>query len=84
MRCLLMHKNIEVATIEYESGVITDIYEILCKKHMPVGTYRESMTLQLVRVYLQAWQRNRVIPENRLNLRDVLNATVNTVYFLER
>lgn len=82
MRCLLMHKNIEVATIEYESGVITNVYEILCERHMPIGSFRRGMTLPLVRIYLQAWQRNRAIPEDRLNLQDILNATGNTVYFL--
>lgn len=82
MRCLLMHKNIEVATIEYESGVITNVYEILCERHMPIGSYRKGMTLQLIRVYLQAWQRSRVIPEDRLNLKDVLAKTGKTMQFL--
>lgn len=82
MRCLLMHKNIEVATIEYESGVITNVNEILCERHMPIGSFQKGMTLPLVRIYLQAWQRNRAIPEDRLNLQDILNATGNITYFL--
>ena len=41
MRCLLMHKDIEVATIEYESGVITNVNEILCERHMPIGSFKK-------------------------------------------
>ena len=74
MKATLLHKNIEVAYIEYESGMITQIRQILKPEHMPIGTYSTGMTKDMCRIYLQAWQRYRMIPSDRLNLNIVLES----------
>lgn len=73
MQAILMHKNIEIAVIEYEHGRITALKEIINAKHMPVGTYAPTMTKGVCLVYLQAWQKYRTIPSTRTNLSAVLN-----------
>lgn len=74
MKATLMHKNIEVAYIEYEAGMITQVYQILIPEHMPIGTCFAGMTKDMCRVYLQSWQKYRMIPSDRLNLDLVLGS----------
>lgn len=39
MKCKLMHKNIPVASVEFDevTGVFTKIYEVINSAHLPVG-----------------------------------------------
>lgn len=46
MRATFLHKNIEVAYIEYESGMITQIRQILKPEHT---TYSAGMTKDIRR-----------------------------------
>lgn len=82
MRALLLHKNIEVASIECECGTISEVKEILNRNHMPVGTFLPDMTNAMCCVYLQAWQRARMIPSDRINLQEVLRHTDKDIFLL--
>lgn len=82
MRKILMHKDIEVAVVEFEDGKITGLTEILNKKHMPVGTCAPGFSYPFCNVYLQAWQRGRAVPEDRLNLAEVVRSAGMDIYQL--
>ena len=82
MKAILMHKNIEVATIDYQDGLISGVREILNRKHMPIGTYLPTMQREMCSVYLQAWQRTRAIPMDRTNLPLVIETTGRDVFQL--
>ncbi len=69
MNAFLMHKNIETAVIEYDQGRIFGLSEIVTPDHMPVGTYYPGMDLKLSEVFLRAWQKSRLIPSDRINLK---------------
>ena len=79
MKCMLMHKNTEVAAIEIneESGKITAITEVINAQHAPVGTLSrkkqkegndESIDLSLIK----DWWRSRSIPASRAGLSETL------------
>lgn len=82
MKAVLMHKNIEVAVIDYQDGLISDVREILNRDHMPIGTYLPTMQREMCSVYLQAWQRTRAIPMDRTNLPLVMETTGRDVFQL--
>lgn len=77
---ILMHKEKEVAVVSVRNGMITDIKAILDEKHMPVGTYLTGRDPGLCGMYLQAWQRSRALPDDRLNLERVTAANGTDVF----
>lgn len=83
MQGTLMHKNIDVALIEYQNGAICKLYEIINTKHMPIGTYSRGMSIALSEVYLRAWQRARAIPLDRLNFSMLLKNSGFDIFRLE-
>lgn len=82
MQAVLMHKNIEVAAIEFEDGKISEVREILAPTHMPIGTYLPAMNSGLCCAYLQAWQRSRAIPGDRNNLQMIFDSTGEDIFRL--
>lgn len=71
MQYILMHKDIEVATlkVDIETGNIQKVLEVLNTKHMPVGTYPANM---VDRTALNEWIGDRSIPVYRDNLDTIL------------
>ena len=82
MDILLMHKNIEVARVVLDNGSISNVKEVLTPKHMPIGTYLPTMGNRLCTMYLQAWQRSRVIPNDRTNLSFIMKETDKSIFQL--
>lgn len=82
MKSVLMHKNIEVASIECDHSAISSVYEILNSEHMPIGTYKSEMRLDMCNAYLSAWQRMRAIPSDRTNFKLVLQTAKMDIYEL--
>lgn len=70
MKAILMHKDIEVAVIDYDDGEIVSLDEVLCSEHMPtpIGACSSDVPKPFIEVYLRAWQRNRMVPGDRSNL----------------
>lgn len=72
MRCKLMHKNIPVATLEFDeiTGVFTKIYAVINQSHLPVGV--PTINGIADRRELHAWWLARAIPASRLGLKEAL------------
>ena len=72
MRCKLMHKNIPVATLEFDeiTGVFTKIYDVINQSHLPVGVPIINGIAD--RRELHAWWLARAIPASRLGLKEAL------------
>lgn len=73
MRYTLMHKNIAVADIEIDEtiGGITQIYEVLAKKHLPIGVVRVEYSMEIIDRYaINQWFANRCIPSRRMGIPD--------------
>ena len=71
MQYILMHKDIEVVTLEVdiETGNIQRVLEVLNIKHMPVGTYPANM---VDRTALNEWIGDRSLPMNRSAVKDII------------
>ena len=69
-RKVLMHKDVPVAILEMEEGVIEVVYEVLDCAHLPVGVSGD--TLKAIRNDLRDWWALRAIPSSRGNIRFVL------------
>lgn len=72
MKCKLMHKNIPVASLEFDevTGVFTKIYEVINSAHLPVGVPVVNGIAD--RRELHAWWMARAIPASRLGLKEAL------------
>lgn len=72
MKCKLMHKNIPVATLEFDeiTGVFTKIYDVINQSHLPVGV--PTINGIADRRELHAWWLARAIPASRLGLKEAL------------
>lgn len=72
MKCKLMHKNIPVASVEFDevTGVFTKIYEVINSAHLPVGVPVVNGIAD--RRELHAWWMARAIPASRLGLKEAL------------
>ena len=69
----LMHKNLEVATLEIDedNGVISKVIKVHDMGHMPVGTVVSNF-VDGARV--REWWSSRSIPSSRSGIRDVLES----------
>ena len=72
MKCKLMHKNIPVASLEFDeiTGVFTKIYDVINVSHLPVGVPVINSIAD--RRELHAWWLARAIPQSRLGLKEAL------------
>lgn len=72
MKCKLMHKNIPVASLEFDeiTGVFTKIYDVINVSHLPVGVPVINGIAD--RRELHAWWLARAIPQSRLGLKEAL------------
>lgn len=72
MKCKLMHKNIPVASLEFDeiTGVFTKIYDVINPSHLPVGIPTVNGIAD--RRELHAWWMARAIPSSRLGLKEAL------------
>ena len=72
MKCKFMHKNIPVATLEFDeiTGVFTKIYDVINTSHLPVGVPIVNGIAD--RRELHAWWFARAIPASRLGLKEAL------------
>ena len=72
MKCKLMHKNIPVASLEFDevTGVFTSIYDVINPLHLPVGV--PVVNGMADRRELHAWWVARAIPASRLGLKEAL------------
>ena len=72
MKCILMHREKEVAEIELdEFSNITRIYEVYSQEHFPVGTVGKQGVDKRT---LANWWSKRSRPASRSGLRETLNA----------
>ena len=71
MKYVLMHKDIEVATLEVdiETGNIQKVLKVLNTKHMPVGTYSVDT---VDRTILNEWIGDRSLSVSRSAVRDII------------
>lgn len=72
MKCKLMHKNIPVASVEFDeiTGVFTKIYDVISPPHLPVGVTMPNGIAD--RRELHEWWYGRAIPASRLGLKEAL------------
>lgn len=72
MKCKLMHKNIPVASVEFDeiTGVFTKVYDVINPSHLPVGI--PTINGNADRRELHAWWLARAIPASRLGLKEAL------------
>lgn len=72
MKCILMHKNVPVADVEFDeiTGAYTKIYDVINPLHLPVGVQMRNGTAD--RRDLHEWWSARSIPSSRSGLKDAL------------
>lgn len=72
MRCKLMHKDIPVASLEYDeiTGVFIKVYDVINQAHLPVGVPMINGLAD--RRELHAWWMARAIPTSRMGLKEAL------------
>ena len=72
MKCLLMHKRIEVLAIDLDeaTGFIQKIGEIFAPDHLPIGIPVKKGIVD--RAAFNIWWTDRSIPENRIGVREAL------------
>ncbi len=72
MKCILMHKRLEVAALELDeiTGFILKIPEVYAPEHLPVGVaYKKGVA---DRAALNEWWADRSIPASRSGVRNAL------------
>lgn len=72
LKCTLMHKKIQAASIELddETGVIQKTGEVYAPEHLPVGVpFRKGVA---ARASLNEWWTDRSIPSSRIGIREAL------------
>ncbi len=72
MKCILMHKRIEVASIELDdaTGFIQKIGDVYAPEHFPVGVHFRKGIAD--RTALNEWWTDRSIPASRSGIREAL------------
>lgn len=72
MKCVLMHKRIQVASVEIDdaTGYIQKIGEIYAPDHLPIGVYVRYGVAD--RTELNQWWTDRSIPASRSGIREAL------------
>lgn len=86
MNYILCHKDIPVVRFSTEDEEISEIFEILCKEHLPVGVSPDNEKGKTLKSQFRSWWKSRSIPASRQNLDTALEqlGNVTTDYLIEK
>ena len=86
MNYILCHKDIPVLRFSTEDEEISEVFEILCREHLPVGISPEDEKGKTLKSQFRSWWKSRSIPASRQNLDTALEqlGNVTTDYLIEK
>ena len=86
MNYILCHKDIPVLRFSTEDEEISEVSEILCREHLPVGISPDNENGKTLKSQFRSWWKGRSIPASRQNLDTALEqlGNVTTDYLIEK
>ena len=86
MNYILCHKDIPVLRFSTEDEEISEVSEILCREHLPVGISPDNEKGKTLKSQFRSWWKGRSIPASRQNLDTALEqlGNVTTDYLIEK